>query len=177
MQKPEKWNARDGEHIEMRRIYVAPPDSHLLIERDLICLSHSPKVNYFRPAIDPLFRSAADTFGSRVIGVVLTGALHDGSAGLLAIKDRGGIGIVQDPREAKAPSMPRNAISIAKVDYILPVGRIGHVLAKLATESCELPELDRPAEYRYMNRARNGSQNVWPIRSGVGMRDKDQKAR
>jgi two-component system chemotaxis response regulator CheB len=94
-------------------------------------LVHGPKENCTRPAVDPLFRSAALAYGPRVIGVVLTGHLDDGAAGLLAVKDRGGIAIVQDPTEAAAPSMPQSAMAQVAVDHCLPVDEIGPLLADL----------------------------------------------
>jgi len=130
-------NAIDGEPIVPGRIYVAPPDRHLLIEREHIRLTTGPKENRFRPAIDPLFRSAAYTYGRRVIGVVLTGNLDDGTAGLWAIKDRGGIAIVQDPEEALYPSMPRTAMSQVAVDYCLRMRDIAPTLVTLSAQPAE----------------------------------------
>jgi two-component system chemotaxis response regulator CheB len=127
-------HAVDGESIEPGRIYVAPPDRHMLIEDARIRLTSGPKENRFRPAVDPLFRSAANTYGARVIGVVLTGNLDDGTAGLWAIKDRGGIAIVQDPEEASFPSMPRSAMSQVAVDYCLRMEEIAPTLATLVAE-------------------------------------------
>jgi two-component system chemotaxis response regulator CheB len=106
----------DGEPILPSRIYVAPPDRHLLLEQDCIRLSHGAKENYTRPAIDPLFRSAALAHGSRVVGVVLTGHLDDGTAGLQAIKRRGGLAMVQHPDEAEAKGMPLSALAHVEID-------------------------------------------------------------
>ena len=127
-------HAVDGEAIERGRIYIAPPDRHLLLEQERIRLTRGPKENRFRPAIDPLFRSAAYTYGSRVIGVVLTGNLDDGTAGLWAIKDRGGIAIVQDPDEATFPSMPSSALANVSVDYRLRLDEIAPILAMASTQ-------------------------------------------
>lgn len=127
-------HATNGELLRTGRIYVAPPDHHLLIEKDHIVLSRGPKENRHRPAVDPLFRSAAKWYGPRVIGVVLTGALDDGAAGLWAIKRGGGIAIVQDPDEALCGDMPRSAIEIAKVDHVAPVERIPELLRKLVPQ-------------------------------------------
>jgi two-component system chemotaxis response regulator CheB len=127
-------HAIDDESIVPGRIYVAPPDRHLLIEQGHIRLTNGPKENRFRPAIDPLFRSAASSFGPRVVGVVLTGNLDDGMAGLWAIKDRGGVAIVQDPEEALFPSMPRNALANVEVDYCLRLAEIAPALVRLSAQ-------------------------------------------
>jgi two-component system, chemotaxis family, protein-glutamate methylesterase/glutaminase len=124
----------DGEAIEMGKVYVAPPDHHLLLDYGRIRLTKGPKENRFRPAVDPLFRSAAYSYGSRVVGVVLSGALDDGTAGLWAIKDRGGITVVQDPADADQPSMPSSALANVQVDYCLPVAEIPPVLVTLTQE-------------------------------------------
>lgn len=127
-------HALDKEPIKRRRIYVAPPDHHMLIEKDQIRLSRGPKENRFRPAVDPLFRSAAFHFGKRVIGVILSGALDDGTAGLWAVKQYRGITIVQDPEDAEVPSMPENALQAVQVDYKIPVNEIGRVLTSLVDQ-------------------------------------------
>lgn len=130
-------HAVDGEPIQPGRIYVAPPDFHLLAEQGYIRLMRGPKENRNRPAVDPLFRSAARAYGPRVIGVILTGALNDGTAGLLAIKRRGGIAVVQDPADAFFPSMPESALEYVAADYCLPLAEIGPTLTRLAQESAE----------------------------------------
>ena len=126
-------NARDGDAVRPGRIYAAPPDHHLLLEPSgRVRLSRGPKENRFRPAVDPLFRSAAHAFGPRVIGVVLTGFLDDGTTGLWAIKDRGGTAVVQNPEEALAPSMPRSALAHVAVDHCVSLKDMARLLAELA---------------------------------------------
>ena len=122
----------DGEAIQPGRIYVAPPDQHLLLESGQARLSRGPKENRFRPAIDPLFRSAAAAYGPRVIGVILSGALDDGTAGMEAVKARGGITVIQDPREAINPAMPRSVLAHVAVDQVVPAAAIGPLLAEIA---------------------------------------------
>lgn len=124
----------DGASIERGRIYVAPPDHHLLIERGSIQVVRGPRENRHRPAIDPLFRSAAHAYGPRVIGVILTGSLDDGTAGLLAVKRRGGVAVIQDPDEALYAGMPRSAAENVPIDYRLRLAEIGPALARLAHE-------------------------------------------
>ncbi len=123
---------KNGELIEPGRIYVAPPDRHMLIRKGYVTLSHGPRENLARPAIDPLFRSAALAYGPAVAAAVLTGQLDDGTAGLLAVKDRGGTTIAQDPKEATARSMPESAIRYAKVDYCLTLREMGALFVDLA---------------------------------------------
>jgi two-component system chemotaxis response regulator CheB len=125
-------NPSRQEYLYPGTIYVAPPDFHLLIaEKGRIVLGKGPKENRFRPAIDPLFRSAAQVYGPNAIGVVLTGNLDDGSAGLWAIKQLGGVAIVQDPEDAMYPSMPLSAISTVNVDHVVPVSRIARLLIEV----------------------------------------------
>jgi two-component system chemotaxis response regulator CheB len=142
-------NPSDGDRIEPGKIYVAPNDHHLLLEKGYVRVAKGPKENRFRPAVDPLFRSAAYIYGPRVIGVVLTGALDDGTAGLWAIKMRGGTAIVQDPEDALHRSMPLNALDNVDVDYTVPASEIGPLLGRLVREEAPAapgiaePELER----------------------------------
>lgn len=133
-------HARDGEEIRRGRVYLAPADCHLLVERDCVRVSRGPKENLCRPAIDPLFRSAAYVFGPRVVGVVLTGRLDDGTAGLWAVKRRGGTALVQDPDEAAYPSMPRSAIRYVEVDGVAPVAGLAPLLVRLVQDPSPVAE-------------------------------------
>jgi len=130
---------KDGDALEYGRVYVARPDHHLIVEPGRVRVVHGPTENGCRPAVDPLFRSAARVYGSRVIGIVLTGALDDGTAGLAAVKEAGGIAIVQDPDEAFAPSMPRSARSLVAVDHVLPVREMGLLITELTREETGPP--------------------------------------
>ena len=129
--------AEDRERIEPGRVYVALPDHHLVVEPTRVRLTRGPKENRFRPAVDPLFRSAAQAYGPRVVGVVLTGGLDDGTSGLLAIKRLGGTAVVQDPREAFIPSMPQSALGHVEVDYCLPLREIAPRLVRLANSQAD----------------------------------------
>lgn len=133
-------HAADGAPIRAGTIYVAPPGHHLLVSRGHMHVVEGPKENGFRPAIDPLFRSASRAYGRRALGVVLSGMLDDGTAGLLAIKAHGGVAMVQDPDEAIAPSMPRSALSYVAVDHVATVGAMGPLLARLAAERAQEEE-------------------------------------
>jgi two-component system chemotaxis response regulator CheB len=130
-------NAADGERIQPGRIYVAPPDHHLVIEPNRVRVTRGPKEKRFRPAVDPLFRSAAQVYGPRVIGVILTGYLDDGTAGLWAVKQLGGTSVVQDPQEALAPSMPASALRQVRVDHCVPVAEIAPLLVRLTSVPVE----------------------------------------
>jgi two-component system chemotaxis response regulator CheB len=127
-------HARDGESIEAGRIYVAPPNHHLLLDEAHTRLTRGPKENGHRPAVDPLFRTAAHAFGSRVVGVVLSGNLNDGTAGLLTVKQRGGVAVAQSLDTALYPGMPRSAIDHVAVDHVLAPCEIPSLLLELASQ-------------------------------------------
>ncbi len=139
-------HAQNGQQFENGRIYIAPPDFHLLLKRGYMILTRGPKENRSRPAVDPLFRTAAHVYGKRVTGVILSGALDDGTAGLLAVKMRGGIAIVQDPADAMYSGMPINAIENVEVDYILPVSEIAPVLSRLTQQPVPEEVIERDPE-------------------------------
>jgi len=130
---PVAW-ARDGEALKPGRVYVAPPDQHLLVEQDRIELTRGPRENFARPAIDPLFRSIAP-LGERAIGVLLTGRLNDGTSGLYEIKRHGGTAVVQNPASAEYPDMPRSALNHVDVDHCVDIENLAALLAALATRS------------------------------------------
>lgn len=123
--------AVDGEAFKNGAIYIAPPDCHLLVKARTMLVTKGARENRYRPGIDPLFRSAAVTHGPRVIGVVLTGMLDDGTAGLIAIQRCGGITVVQDPKDAEYPEMPLSAVNNLDVDHCVPAAQLGGLLATL----------------------------------------------
>ena len=125
--------ARQGRRIEAGRIYVAAPDRHLLVIDDTLHLSHGAKEHHARPAIDPLFLSAALARGAGAIGVLLTGRLDDGTAGLQAIKSCGGTAIVQDPADAEVPDMPASALRHVEVDHCVTLAQMPGLLTSLAS--------------------------------------------
>jgi two-component system, chemotaxis family, protein-glutamate methylesterase/glutaminase len=137
--------ASDGEKVEKGKIYIAAPDHHLILEKGgRMAVRKGPKENRFRPSIDALFRSAALVYGPRVIGVVLSGLLDDGTSGMWNIKRHGGLAVVQDPGEAIFPSMPQNVMQYVQVDHVLPAAGIGGLLTMLATEKApKRPESTR----------------------------------
>ena len=126
--------AEDGETIRLGQVYVAPPGVHLLIEPRHVRLHKGPTENRHRPAVDPLFRSAAVAYRSRVIGAVLTGFLDDGASGLLAVKRCGGLTVAQDPADAKYPDMPKAAIAAVEVDHQLPIHKIASTISRLVED-------------------------------------------
>jgi two-component system chemotaxis response regulator CheB len=125
-------SAIDGAHIKPGHVYVAVPDFHLRVDGARITLDHGPKHNFHRPAVDTLFTSAAEAFGPRVVGVVLTGALDDGTSGLMDIKRHGGRSVVQTPSDAANPSMPASALDCVPMDHCVPLSEMGLLLSGLA---------------------------------------------
>ncbi len=124
--------AEDKDDLETGTVYFSPPNYHLLIENDrALSLSTDERVNYSRPSIDVLFESAAEVYMERLVGLILTGANSDGSAGLKKIKDMGGLAVVQDPATANIATMPKSAIESTKVDHIIPLDQISKFLINL----------------------------------------------
>lgn len=124
--------ASEKEALDPGVIYTAPPDYHMLIEKDgTFSLSYDPPVNFSRPSIDVLFESAARVYRDRLIGILLTGANSDGALGIRAIKEAGGITLVQHPQEAPYPTMPLAALSTDAVDHVLPISNIKSFLSEL----------------------------------------------
>jgi two-component system chemotaxis response regulator CheB len=139
--------AEDGQRLHPGRVHVAPADRHLVIEDGRVRLARSPRVNGWRPAIDPLFRSAALAYGARAVGVVLSGSLDDGTEGLREIKLRGGVALVQDPADALFPDMPAIAAREVAVDALLPAAELGsEIVARIAGPAG--PERPAPARLR-----------------------------
>jgi two-component system chemotaxis response regulator CheB len=128
-------HAQDGQQIQTGMIYVAPPDHHLIIDDGHLQVKKGPKENSFRPSIDALMRSAAYWYGSRVVGIVLTGYRNDGTSGLWSIKQFGGTTIIQSPDDALYPDMPRNVLEYVEVDYNLPLAEIAALITDLVKTS------------------------------------------
>jgi len=139
-------HAIDAELVRAGRIYVAPPDRHMVLHDGQVRLSHGPNENGHRPAIDPLFRSAARWYGARAIGVILSGALDDGTAGMLAIKMRGGVTVVQDPKTALYPSMPKSSLDNVEIDHIATLPEMGALLTRIVRERVTREEKNMPNE-------------------------------
>lgn len=127
--------ACDGQRIQSGHIYVAPSDRHLLIEPGRLRVTKGPREHGFRPAIDPLFRSAAQVYGPALVGIVLTGNLDDGTAGLWTIKKLGGTTIVQDPQDALFPSMPQHALDHVDPDYVVPASRMASLMDEITSKT------------------------------------------
>ncbi|MEG3164787.1 chemotaxis protein CheB [Sphingomonas sp. PB2P19] len=141
----------DGERIERGVIYVGAPDHHMLLRQGQILMRRGPNENRTRPAVNALFRSAALAYGGRVIGVVLTGMLDDGTEGLIAITAGGGMSVVQDPDDAQWPSMPRNALKRDHASHVVPLAGLAALLIRLVTEEAA-PSMLLPDEYRVEDR-------------------------
>jgi len=135
---------RDRDELKPGVIYVAPPDYHLLVNRDRVRVTRGPRENSHRPAADALFRTAATHYGRKVIGVVLSGVLDDGTAGLMAIKQAGGAAVVQHPDDALYPNMPLSALEHVQVDYSVPAAELPALLVRLAAERASQPDDREP---------------------------------
>jgi two-component system chemotaxis response regulator CheB len=140
--------ARDGEPLRPGHIYVCVADHHLLLSDGYVRVRGGPRENGYRPAADPLFRSAARFFGPRAIGVVLSGTLSDGAAGLAAIRTEGGLAVVQDPADALYPGMPSHALEWVSADYVATATEIGPLLARLVCEPVHDDAVDMPPDIR-----------------------------
>lgn len=157
--------ARDGDAPRSGTIYVAPSDHHLLLEGGALRVWRGPKENHARPAIDPLFRSAALACGPRVVGVILTGLLDDGSAGLRAVKDCGGIAVVQDPADAYAPGMPTSALATVEADHVVPLARLADLLCTLAQPRRPTARVMPPDALRREHEASFGATDMEALKS------------
>ena len=146
-------------------IYVAPPDFHLLIEPGHVRVAKGPRENRFRPAIDPLFRSAAQVYGPNAIGVVLTGNLDDGAAGLWAIKQLGGVAVVQAPGDALFPAMPESALAHVNADHVVPLANIASVLVRLTAAPARDDAFEVPAPMEVEVKI---ARQEDPLKAGVG---------
>lgn len=163
-------HAADGEPIIPGRVLLAPPDEHLIVvkngDRAYARVLHGPKENHCRPAVDPLFRSAATVFGAGTIGVILSGHLDDGTVGLQAVKAYGGVAVVQDPAEADAPEMPSSARKYVDVDQVLGMGEIGAALLELASA-------DMPSSTEFQRDIVFGTPNWISVENRISAMDSD----
>lgn len=154
----------DGDSIEPGRIYVAGPDRHMLLRDGRVLMRRGPYENRTRPAVNALFRSAAIAYAGRVIGVVLTGLLDDGTEGLIAIKAAGGLSVVQDPKDAEWPSMPQNALKRDHVDHALPLADLPALLARLV---CEEAGESVPLTQEYLTEDRIAAQEFAVVEADI----------
>lgn len=148
-------HARDEEAFKPGHVYLAPSDQHLLLVRGKMLVTKGARENRYRPAIDPLFRSAAVAYGKGVIGIILTGYLDDGTSGMMAIKRCGGICIAQDPDDAAHPDMPQSVVRHVGPDYCVPLAQMGALLEKLAARKigvCKKPPVDLVIEAKIAQR-------------------------
>ncbi len=135
----------EKESLQQGFVYTAPPNYHVLIEDDeTLSLSVEDRINFARPSVDVLFESAADVFGHRLIGIILTGANNDGSLGLKKIKDKGGLVLIQDPDTSEVNGMPSAALSVVKADHVLQLDEIGPFLVKIAEKKASNKKTERP---------------------------------
>jgi two-component system chemotaxis response regulator CheB len=161
--------AGHGMPLKPGHVYVAPPDHHLLVVPDQLVLSHGPSENAHRPAINALFRSAAVAYGPRVTGVLLSGVLDDGVSGLVAIRDRGGRTVVQDPTDALYPGMPENAMRHITPDHVVPTTEMGRVLRVLSKEEVDVRDVP-PVPPRMTMENEIAQDRQWPVDyEAVGM--------
>ena len=158
--------AEHKQALEPGHIHIAPPDRHMIVEGGRILLTHGPKEHHARPAIDPLFRSAALEYGPRAVGAILTGWGEDGTAGLQAIKRRGGYAIVQDPGTARTSGMPFSALKYAAIDQCVRIEEMAPLLARLAFEP--LTGTRSPREAANVRRGHALVLPVNPSRTGAG---------
>ena len=157
--------ARNGERLQAGRIYFPPSDHHVVVEPGRIRVTRGPKENRFRPAVDPLFRSAAQVYGPAAIGVILTGTLDDGTAGLWAIKKLGGTTVVQDPADAMFPEMPMSAVRHVQVDHCVPLAEMPPLLVQLTTApTYALSDVPVPEHLDVENRI---AREEDPLRAGL----------
>jgi len=153
--------ARHEQHIDVGHIYIAPPDHHLLIDKDVMRVTRGPRENRVRPAVDPLFRTAAAAHGSSVVGIILSGGQNDGALGLEAIKRAGGVTIVQDPDDAQAPGMPQAAIAHVDVDHVLRATDIASVLSGLVWQRAPgVPQAPRGVALNTPDVAETGAHDI-----------------
>jgi len=161
--------AESGEAIRKGHIYIAPPDRHLLLYGDRLSLGEGPRENNTRPAIDPMLRSAALCCGARTVGVVLTGTMGDGASGLWAVRQAGGITVVQDPTDAAFAEMPLNALNRAKPDHVAALAEMPGLLARLVQEPVG-PARPLPSSVKYeVEIARSGHSSMDGM-DGIGRR-------
>jgi two-component system, chemotaxis family, protein-glutamate methylesterase/glutaminase len=152
--------ASDGERLEKGVIYVAPPDLHLIVEDRRLCLGEGPRENNVRPAVDPMLRSAAVCCGSRTVGAVLTGTMGDGASGLWAVREAGGIAVVQDPSDALFSEMPLAAITRAAPHYVTRLEDMPALFDCLARGQADVPRPTPPSLEYEVRIAKGGSEGM-----------------
>ena len=169
--------ARDGDRVEPGWIAFAPPDHHVVLDGDTLRLLRTAKENHARPAIDPLFRSAAVEWPGPLIGVILTGMLDDGAAGLRLVKESGGIAVVQDPEDADSPSMPRAALAAVAVDYSVPMAQMAELFVRLTESPMTQPHVPPAEAVAIEARLTRGEGNAFALLSKIGRSSRATPAR